>query len=321
MRSPKGPEADRHPPAPNPINLSFNLSIMGQHLPPNADSVCDETDRSSNSESRLTALLVILAPLLIVLIIGIALFWPRIFISIPPGQAGVLFRFFTGTQTDFVYPAGLHVIAPWNTMNYYEIRNQLTMHRFHVLSRRGLELELEIAIRYRPVTQQLGLLHQRIGPDYAFRVLVPQAESVLRRQLSAATAEEVYTNADGLLDKAVALARRELGRNYVESEDVIIRTVTLPAEVKAAIEDKLTQRELLESYVFRLSAAEQEADRLRDEARGIRDYQASIDSTLNDRLLQQTGIRVTREIAGAENSSVILIGSGKDGLPMIPGGR
>jgi len=263
----------------------------------------------------------ILAPLLVVLIIGAVLLWPRIFISIPPGQAGVVFRFFTGTRTDYVYPAGLHIIPPWDTMNFYEIRNQITMHRFHVLSERGLEVELEIAIRYRPVIQQLGLLHQRIGPDYAFRVLVPQAESVLRRQLSGATAEGIYTNADGLLDNAVNLARRELGRNYVNSEDVVIRTVTLPAQIKAAIEDKLTQRELLQSYAFRLSAAAQEADRLRDEARGIRDYQARIDSTLNDRLLQQTGIRATREIAGSENSSVILIGSGRDGLPMIPGGR
>lgn len=281
----------------------------------------DERDRSSSSEPRLTKLLLILAPLLVVLIIGAVLLWPRIFISIPPGQAGVVFRFFTGTRTDYVYPAGLHIIPPWDTMNFYEIRNQITMHRFHVLSERGLEVELEIAIRYRPVIQQLGLLHQRIGPDYAFRVLVPQAESVLRRQLSGATAEGIYTNADGLLDNAVNLARRELGRNYVNSEDVVIRTVTLPAQIKAAIEDKLTQRELLQSYAFRLSAAAQEADRLRDEARGIRDYQARIDSTLNDRLLQQTGIRATREIAGSENSSVILIGSGRDGLPMIPGGR
>ncbi|MGB5733151.1 MAG: prohibitin family protein [Thiohalocapsa sp.] len=294
---------------------------MGNHPPRNRGSHYDEGDRSSHSEPRLTTLLVVLTPLLIVLILGTALLWSRIFISIPPGEAGVVFRFFTGTRTDYVYPDGLHVIPPWDTMNFYEVRNQITMHRFHVLSKRGLEVELEIAIRYRPVIPQLGLLHQRIGPDYAFRVLVPQAESVLRRQLSAASAEDIYTNADGLLDEAVALARRELGRNYVNSEDVIIRTVTLPAKVKAAIEDKLTQRELLQSYNFRLSAAEQEADRLRDEARGIRDYQASIDSTLNDRLLQQTGIRVTREIAGSENSSVILIGSGKDGLPMIPGGR
>jgi prohibitin 1 len=297
------------------------LFIMGRHPPRNEDARGDGTDTSPNPESRLTTLLLVLAPMLVVLLIGTALLWPRIFISIPPGQAGVVFRFFSGTRTDYVYPAGLHIIPPWNTMNYYEIRNQITMHRFHVLSKRGLEVELEIAIRYRPVVQQLGLLHKRIGPDYAFRVLVPQAESVLRRQLSAATAEEIYTNADGLLDKAVTLARRELGRNHVNSDDVVIRTVTLPVKVKAAIEDKLTQRELLQSYVFRLSAAKQEADRLRDEARGIRDYQGKIDSTLNERLLQQAGIRATREVAGSENSSVILIGSGKDGLPMIPGGR
>jgi len=295
--------------------------MTGLHTP-SSDTPCPSNKNpSSRSEFPIVKFLAVLAPLFVILVFGAILLWPRIFVSIPAGQAGVLFRFFTGTRTDYVYPAGLHIIPPWDTMNFYEIRNQITMHRFHVLSKQGLEVRLELAIRYRPVVQQLGLLHQRIGPDYAFRVLVPQTESVLRRELGAYTAEEIYTNAHGVLDKAITLARRELGRNHVLGEDILIRTVTLPDKVKTAIEDKLTRRELLQSYAFRLSAAEQEAARLRDEARGIRDYQASVDETLNDRLLQHAGIRATREVAGSENSSVILLGSGKDGLPMIPGGR
>ena len=206
-------------------------------------------------------------------------------------------------------------------MNFYEIRNQVVLHSFHVLSARGLMVQLDLAVRYRPKTDQLGLLHQRIGPDYARRVVVPQTESVLRRELGRRTAKDIYTNAGGLLNEAVDLARQEVGRNFVIAEDIIIRTVTLPKLVKESIEDKLAQRELLQSYTFRLETAAQEAERLREEGRGIRDYQAKVDSTLSDRLLQHTGIRVTREVAGSPNSSVVLIGSGKDGLPMIPGGR
>jgi len=278
-------------------------------------------DIKSLLKSRLFKLTAVFASLFILaLALGILL-WPRILVSIPAGQAGVLFRLFTGTQTDYVYRSGLHVIAPWNTMIFYEIRNQVILHDFHILTTRGLMVQLELAIRYRPKIDQLGLLHQRIGPDYARRVVVPQTESVLRRELGRRTAADIYTNAGGLLNQAVDRARQEVGRNYVVAEDIIIRTVTLPALVKEAIEDKLAQRELLKSYDFRLQTAAQEAERLREEGRGIRDYQAEVDSTLTDRLLQHTGIRVTREMAGSPNASVVLIGSGKSGLPMIPGGQ
>jgi regulator of protease activity HflC (stomatin/prohibitin superfamily) len=266
-------------------------------------------------------LLLILAPPFIAAVLVAILLWQRVFISIPAGYSGVVFRLFFGTQTDYVYPAGLHIIPPWDTMNFYEIRNQVIMHSFDVLSNRGLTVHLEVAIRYRPENDQLGLLHQRVGPEYAQRVVIPQTESVLRRELGRRTAEEIYTNAGGLLDEAVALAEQEVGRNFVEAEDVVIRSVTLPPIVQQAIEDKMTQRELLESYAFRLRTASEEAERLRDEARGIRDYQRKIDSTLSDRLLQHTGIRATLEISESENASVLLIGSGTDGLPMIPGGR
>ena len=190
-------------------------------------------------KSRLFKLIAVLASLFIALLVVGVLLWPRIFVSIPAGQAGVVFRFFTGTRTDYVYPAGLHIIPPWDTMNFYEIRNQVVLHSFHVLSARGLMVQLDLAVRYLPKTDQLGLLHQRIGPDYGRRVVVPQTESVLRRELGRRTAEDIYTNAGGLLNEAVDLARQEVGRNFVIAEDIIIRTVTLPKLVRESIEDKL----------------------------------------------------------------------------------
>ncbi len=264
---------------------------------------------------------VIIAPLAIAILVVAALLWPRIFISVPVGETGVLFRFFTGTQTDRVYPSGLHIIAPWNTMVLYETRAQLIQHDFEVLSLRGLTVGVKLAIRFRPAIDQLGLLHQRIGPNYTHRVVIPQTESVLRLTIGRRTAEDVYTNADGLLDKAIATARQAVGRDFVEAEDIIIRTVVLPKLVREAIEDKMRQRELLESYAFRLQTASQEAERLRDEARGIREYQREVDSTLTERLLQHIGIRATQELAGSQNATVVLLGTGEDGLPMIPGGR
>ena len=265
----------------------------------------------------------LLPVLLIVVLMSVlvsALLWRRVFVSIEPGEAGVLYRFFTGTVTDRVYREGLHVIPPWDTMVHYETRRQVAMHAFDVLSVRGLPVHLELAIRYQPQVEQLGLLHRRIGPDYAERVVVPQTESVLRRELSRYTAEQIYTNEGGLLGAAVLLARDEVGRNFVDAEDIVIRSVTLPDRVKAAIEDKLKQRQLLASYDFRLRTAAQEAERKRTEARGIRDFQAKVDATLTPRLLRHEGIRAARDLATSANASVVVIGAEEGGLPLVPGG-
>jgi prohibitin 1 len=257
----------------------------------------------------------------LLLVLVSALLWRRIFISIEPGETGVLYRFFTGTVTRRVYPEGLYIIPPWDTMVHYETRRQVVMHDFDVLSVRGLPVHLELAIRYQPQVEQLGLLHQRVGPDYADRVVVPQTESVLRRELSRFSAEQIYTNENGLLGAAVLLARDEVGRNFVEADDIVIRSISLPERVTAAIEDKLKQRQLLASYDFRLDTAHREAERKRTEATGIRDFQAAVDASLTPRLLRHEGIRAARDLATSDNARVVIIGSDEGGLPLVPGGR
>lgn len=270
------------------------------------------------SKSRWPWLAVALV-LALVLVVGTVFLWQRMFVSIAPGEGGVVFRFFTGTDLRRTYGEGLHVIPPWDRMIRYELRKQVVMYRFEVLSVRALPIAMELAIRYRPDPELLPLLHQRIGPDYAQRVVVPQTESVLRRELSLHTAEDIYTNAGGLLNAAILLARDEVGRNYVIADDIVIRSITLPDPVRAAIEDKQTRNEVALSYAFRLQTAFEEAERKRDEARGIRDYQAEVDATLSARLLRHQAIQATRDLAMSANSRVVVLGAVEGGLPIIPG--
>jgi regulator of protease activity HflC (stomatin/prohibitin superfamily) len=263
--------------------------------------------------------LLLLGLVLLAVLAGAVILWKHVFISILPGEGGVVFRFLTGTELDRTYGEGLHIIPPWDRMIHYELRKQVAMHSFEVLSVRALPVRMELAIRYRPDPEQLPLLHQRIGPDYARRVVIPQTESVLRRELSRHTAVDIYTNAGGLLNAAVLLARDEVGRNYVIADDIVIRSISLPAPVRAAIEEKQAKEELLQSYDFRLVTAEEEAQRKRDEARGIRDYQAGVDATLSARLLRHEAIQATRDLATSSRSRIVVLGAAEGGLPIIPG--
>lgn len=233
------------------------------------------------------------------------------------GEAAVLFKRFSGTQIDRIYGEGFHGFLPWDVVYIYEVRKQVAFHDFDVLSNKGLIIHLSLAIRYRPEYDLLGILHKQIGPDYLGRVILPQIESVMRKQLGDYSAEQIYTNEEGLLTNAILTALDEVGRNYVEVEDIIIRSIRLPDPLVKAIEDKLRQEEFMKSYEFRQQTAEKEAERLRIEATGIANYHKIIDESLSESILRHQGINATKELAQSANAKIIVIGGGKDGLPLI----
>jgi len=259
----------------------------------------------------------LLIMLMLITILVAVFFWPRIVITIESGQAGILFKRFGGTEIDRVYEEGLHIFNPLDTVYLYEMRKQVAYHDFDVISNKGLTVHLSLAIRYSPERELLGILHQRIGPDYLTRVILPQIESVMRKSLGNYTPEQIYTNESGLLTNAILAALEEVGRNYVEVEDIIIRSISLPDKIVAAIEEKLKQEEFMKSYEFRLQTAQKEAERLKVEAQGLKEYHMLVNDSLTEAVLRHKGIEATQEIAKSANSKVILIGGGKDGLPII----
>ncbi len=283
------------------------------------EPVAEQEDLSLSAKCKrwLKRNLYIIFIFLLLTAIGFAVLFRLIVITVQSGEAAVLFERFSGTRIDKVYTEGLHIFSPLDIVEIYEIRKRIAFHEFDVISNKGLTVHLSLAIRYRPEVELLGLLHQKIGPDYLSRVILPQIESVMRKELGNYTAEQIYTNEAGLLTKAILKALDEVGRNYVEVDDIIIRSITLPPQIVQAIEEKLTQEEFMKSYEFLLQTAEQEAERKRIEARGTSDYHKIIDESLTESVLLHKGIDATKELAESDNAKVIVIGGDKDGLPLI----
>jgi regulator of protease activity HflC (stomatin/prohibitin superfamily) len=80
----------------------------------------------------------------------VALLWRNIFISIYPGQAGVLWKRIGGTELKEVYGEGLHVIFPWDRMYIYALRNQQKTVSMKILTKGGLYIDVEFSVRFRP---------------------------------------------------------------------------------------------------------------------------------------------------------------------------
>ncbi|MBU0485491.1 MAG: prohibitin family protein [Proteobacteria bacterium] len=254
----------------------------------------------------------------LLLLFVVVYFWQGIFITINAGEAGVLYRRFGGgTVVDRVYPEGFHIISPFDIMTVYKVRLQTVAHRMEVLSSKGLKIALSLSIRYRPERQVLGVLHQEVGPDYLNRIILPEVEAKIRAILGQYEAEEIYTSKRGVVQEVVNESLAQVSQRFVVVDNVMITNIELPEKIREAIESKLEEQQLAAAYEFRLIREEKEAERKRIEAGGIKTYNSIVDLSLNDKLLQWKGVEATLALSKSPNSKVIIIGSGKDGLPVI----
>ncbi len=243
-----------------------------------------------------------------------------IFISVRPGEAGVLWlRFFGGTVIDQVYGEGMHFIFPWDRMYVYNVRIQEANRDFDVLTKNGLQVRISISIRYYPEYALLAALHQKVGPDYANTVIVPTVEAVLREVVGRLDAEEVYTT-NALIVKSINEAIEQVARRFLNIDAVLITRVELPQSVQNVIQYKIEQFHRAEAYKYILARETKEAERRRIEAEGLARYNQILSVTLTPDLLRYRGIQATEQLATSNNAKTVVVGSGKDGLPLILGG-
>jgi len=264
---------------------------------------------------------------LLFFVIGLIALAPQIFITVPSGHVGVLwYRFFGGTVTDHTYGEGIHMIFPWDEMYIYDARLQNQSRVYDTISSNGLSMKVDIAVRYRINRDNAGNLHKLVGPRYPEVLVYPEIGSHARELISRYTPEQLYTETRAFI-QAEILERmvNQLGSSLVNQsfqgklvivEDVLIRSVTLPERVSAAIERKAEQYQSMLEYDFRLAREEKEKQRKKIEAEGIREFQDIVAKTITPEYLRLRGIEATMALATSKNSKTIIIG-GKDGLPVI----
>lgn len=244
-------------------------------------------------------------------------------VRIDPGLAGIVFKpFGSGLQKDNVFTEGYHVVLPWNDMIIYDVREQKSEENMDVLDKSGLSVSVDISVRYRPMQQKIGYLHQDIGPAYQSVLVVPEVRSSVRQVAGRYTAEEIYSTKRQEVEESIINETAEvLKSNNIQMTALLIRSIQLPTEIKNAIEQKLKAEQQSLQMKFVLEKETQIADQKRIAAQGEADANRIVNSSLTDQLLRMRGIEATIDLAESPNSKVVVVGSGKDGLPLILGGN
>lgn len=241
--------------------------------------------------------------------------------TIEAGHLGVLFRpFGGGVDTKQTYGEGFHLIAPWNSLIEYDVRLQEKEEAMDVLARNGLNIHIDVSVRFAPVASELPLLHREIGPDYMEKIVLPQIRASTRKVIGKYLPEELYsTKRDQIQEEIYHETDSLLRAKHIHLDAVLIRSVKLPQSIAEAIERKLRQEQEAMEYEFRIQKEQKEAERKRIEALGIKQFQDIVSSGLNPYLLRWKGIEATQALANSQNTKIIIIGSPKDGLPLILG--
>lgn len=239
-------------------------------------------------------------------------------VVIPAGHIGVMDLFGNVRKTSL--DAGIHIINPLLIVHKMSIRTNQITEDSSVPSKEGLIVNLDLSALISLDPRNAPDVYKSVGANYIEVLVVPQLRSVVRGVTAGYEAKALYTaEREALATQMFDQLQPMLEARGIRLERVLLRAVKLPAILSTAIEKKLEAEQQAEQMKFVLQRESQEAERKRIEAKGISDYNLEVTKGLNDNILKLRGIEATRELAKSENSKVVVVGSGKDGLPIILG--
>jgi regulator of protease activity HflC (stomatin/prohibitin superfamily) len=276
--------------------------------------------------------------LMVATLVAVVLY-PHMVITVPSGHVGVLWkRFGGGTVLDprLLKNEGFNFVLPWNKVFLYDLRLQSRTESYNAISSDGVNLTASVVVRYRLQRDAMPVLHQAIGPNYVKVLIQPGIGSLTREVMAQYTSEQVYSTArQEIQDKIRNLVEDRLSEKMMEREgeesyrvsmrdvvilyDILVTGIELPAAIVAAINRKAEQYYIAEEYKFRVEREKRESERKKIEGEGIRDFQQIVSQGISESYLRWRGIEATLQLSQSTNSKVVVIGSGKDGLPIILG--
>jgi regulator of protease activity HflC (stomatin/prohibitin superfamily) len=249
--------------------------------------------------------------------------------QIGAGQIGVQTLF--GKVQDRTLESGLNFINPMVEVHPMDIQTQnYTMSSvategdktgddaIRILSADGLEVVIDLTVLYRLIPSEAPRLYRTVGMDYKNTIVRPITRTKIRDNAVYYDAVALYSKQrDEFQQRIFTSIEKDFKSRGLILEQLLVRNITLPMSVKAAIESKINAEQEAQKMEFVLQKEKQEAERKRVEAQGIADYQRIINSELSDKLLQYESIKAQKEIALSPNAKVIIMGKGNGSQVLI----
>jgi regulator of protease activity HflC (stomatin/prohibitin superfamily) len=237
---------------------------------------------------------------------------------IPAGHVGVKDLF--GRVSPNVLHPGVRLVVPFTRVIKMSIKTLELKETAEVPSKEGLIMDLEVSLLHKLDPSKAPEVYRTVGADYTSVIVEPQIRSAIREITASYDAKALYSSErEKIAQEIFALFAKMSSARGIIAESVLLRKIGLPEVVANAIQEKLRREQEAEQMKFVLQKEQQEAERKRIEAKGVADFQTIVAVGLSEQYLRWKGIEATEKLAQSQNSKVVVIGSGKDGLPIILG--
>ena len=239
---------------------------------------------------------------------------------VPAGHVGVVDFF--GRVSARTLKAGINLTNPLARIVSMSVRTKEVKEVMDVPSKEGLSIQLEVSVLHHLDPEKAAEVYRTVGERYEPVLLEPRFRSVSRGVTAGFEAKALYTSERELLAGQIEEnLRRLLEPRGIVIESTPLRRVGLPERLSQSIEEKLRAEQESQRMEFVLAKERQESERKRIEAQGIADFQNIVTRGISDQLLRWKGIEATERLATSQNSKIVVVGAGKDGLPLILGNQ
>jgi prohibitin 1 len=238
---------------------------------------------------------------------------------VPAGNVGVVDLF--GNVRAEALPSGLHLVNPLASVHRMSVQTREVKETMDVPSSEGLIVHLDVSLLFHLDATRAPDVYRTVGVHYDSVLVEPNVRSSVREVTSSYEAKALYSaereKMSTEINKHILDAVEPRG---ITIERLLLRDVALPPRLQQAIQEKLSAEQEASRMQFVLQKEKQEAERKKIEAEGISSFQKIVTEGINENLLKWKGIEATKELALSGNAKVVIIGAGKEGLPIILGG-
>lgn len=212
-----------------------------------------------------------------------------------------------GKLDDRILGSGMYGVGMFTRVLKVPISTTNLLIRADLPTKEGLTVNSEMSILYHIEKPKVPQLLTTVGENYEQVVILPVFRSVVRDVSARYMAKDLHTAERANIEQTI---KTDMAKYLMEKgivvENVLLKSVTLPAELTNAIEQRLRAEQEAFRMQFVLDRERQEAERKKVEAQGIRDAQKIISEGLNPLLIQWRAIEAFKELSKSNNAKVII---------------
>jgi prohibitin 2 len=178
---------------------------------------------------------------------------------VPPGFRGVAVTL--GTVAPDFKPEGFGLKQPFIThIQPISIRQQTRAMPAECYSSDLQQVKMEVHLLYRVPEKSVVKIFQEYAGEPFDNLIAPRVQEALKEVAATQSAEQIVKRREEIKNRALELARRKIGADFLVVADLVIYNLALSPELETAIEMKMVQEQEAEKAKFTQQKAQIEAD-------------------------------------------------------------